>query len=250
MNWKHRGKKFKQRQQVTHIYKFPKADVTVDIVVFGLDLGSKALQVLLIRRGKETEPFYDRWALPGGFIEMDERLGDSAARELKEETGLTLSYIEQLYTFGKPGRDPRGRVISVAYMGLARPENVVLKADDDAADARWFDVGSLDRDTLAFDHAGILEMGMRRLRGKLRWQPMGVDLLPEKFTLSELQEVYEIILGKQIDKRNFRRKVLSFGVLIETGITKTGRSGPPAKAYCFDHDAYARLRREGLDFEV
>jgi 8-oxo-dGTP diphosphatase len=236
-----------------YTYEYPKADVTVDIVVFGLDLKAKKLLVLLIRRG--GEPYRNCWAIPGGFIHMDERLGDSAARELKEETGVELSYIEQLYTFGRPDRDPRGRVITVAYMGLVRPEMVTPVGADDATEARWFPVDDVGVLALAFDHAEILDMALRRLRGKLRWQPVGVDLLPDYFTLGDLQMVYEIILGRPLDKRNFRRRVLSFGVMTggqfdpvikEEAGTTTGRT----RHYRFDKGAYDRLRREGLDFEV
>lgn len=232
-----------------YTYQYPKADVTTDIVVFGIDFEQQQLKVLLIERGKESEPFFGCWALPGGFINLDERLGDTAARELREETGLTLSYIEQLYTFGKPDRDPRGRVISVAYMGLVRPDAVKLTAGDDARKVAWFPVCALPK--LAFDHDEIIDMALRRIRGKLRWQPVGVDLLPEVFTLREFQVVYEIILGKPVDKRNFRRRVLSFGVLEQVDkVARTAETGVCPQGYRFNQDAYDRLRRDGLDFEV
>lgn len=236
---------------MTYTYEYPKADVTVDIVVFGLNLqqarlrGLRRLQVLLIRRGRE--PYKGSWALPGGFIDMGERLGESAARELKEETGIELSYMEQLYTFGNPGRDPRGRVVAVAHMGLVRPEMVTVQGGDDAAEARWFAVDDVGALTLAFDHAEILDMALRRLRGKLRWQPVGVELLPEQFTLGDLQAVYEVILGRTIDKRNFRRKVLSFGAGDDKVLKPVADM---THHYRFDREAYDRLRREGLDFEV
>lgn len=231
---------------MSYNYKYPKADVTVDIVVFGIEKGKK-LKVILIRRGKE--PFLGSWALPGGFIDMDERLEESAARELKEETGIELSYLEQLYTFGQPYRDPRGRVIAVAHMGLVRPEMVEPKGGDDAAEARWFAVEDVSTLALAFDHAKILDTALRRLRGKLRWQPVGVELLPERFTLGDLQAVYEVILGRPIDKRNFRRKVLAFGVGDNRVLKEAGVEGP-THYYRFDREAYQQLRREGLDFEV
>lgn len=229
---------------MTHTYKYPKADNTVDIVVFGLD---DNLKVLLIERGREGEPFFGHWALPGGFVNMDEDLTDAAYRELREETGIRPSYLEQLYTFGTPGRDPRGRVISTAYLGLVKPEDVQVVAADDARDARWWSVDALP--PLAFDHAAILDMAVRRLRGKLRWQPVGVELLPSEFTLTELRKVYEIILARKVDDRNFRHKVLSFGVLQETGGVRKA-AHRPATLYRFDPDAYARLRHTGLDFEV
>lgn len=229
------------------VYRYPKPDVTTDAVVFGLDLDEGKLNILLIRRGREDEPFYDHWALPGGFLNMDEGLGKCARRELREETGVEPSYMEQLFTFGHPDRDPRGRVVTVAHMALVRPDQVTVKADDDAKDAQWFNVDNLP--PLAFDHDEIIDMGLRRLRGKLRWQPIGVDLLDAEFTLSDLQQVYEVILGHSTDKRNFRRKVLSFGVLEETGGTRS-EGHRPAKLYSFSQAAYDKLRREGLDFEV
>lgn len=233
-----------------YVYEFPKADVATDGVVFGLDLIEKVLKVLLIERGRPDEPFAGSWALPGGFLNMDEDLEACARRELEEETHLKLAYIEQLYTFGRPDRDPRGRVLSVAYWGIVRPDLVEVQADDDAKNARWFPVNQLP--SLAFDHAEIIDMALRRLRGKLRWQPVGVEFLPEKFTITQLQEVYEIILGRQIDRANLTRKlrpIIAYGVLRESGMYKP-MAGRPAKTYTFDADAYSRLQRQGLDFEV
>ena len=228
-------------------YEFPKADNTADAVVFGIDLEENALKVLLIERGREGEPYFGYWALPGGFINMGESLDVTAPRELLEETGVSLSYMEQLYTFSAPGRDPRGRVIATAYLGLVRPQAVTLKAADDAVNARWYAVTQLPR--LGFDHRKIIRVGLRRLRSKVRWQPVGIDLLPEEFTLTQLQQVYEVVLQRELDKRTFRKKVLRFGVLIETGRTK--RNGHrPAKLYRFDREAYQKLVAEGMDFEV
>jgi len=232
-------------------YRYPKPDVTTDSVMFGLDLEGRRLLILLIRRGREHEPFYGHWALPGGFLNMDEGLGTCASRELREETGAEPSRMEQLYTFGAPDRDPRGRVVTVAHMALVRPDQVTVKAADDAEDAQWFPVADLP--LLAFDHGEIIELGLQRLRGKLRWQPLGVDLLKPKFTLPCLRGVYEIILGRPLDRRAFRRKIQKFinlGVLVETGEWYRGTGGRPAKLFRFDPDAYARLRRDGLDFEV
>lgn len=233
-------------------YEYPKADNTTDAVVFGLDLSNAKLKVLLIERGREGEPFCGSWALPGGFLNMDEDLDTCARRELKEETGLKLSFMEQLYTFGKPDRDPRGRVISVAYWGIVRPDQVTVKGADDAKQAKWFDVDDLPE--LAFDHADILKMGLNRLRGKLRWCPVGVWLLPKEFTMAELRLVYEVILGRPLDKGNFRRKVMGHmrpeGCLPSTGKQRKQSAGRPATIYRFDRDAYKALVREGLAFEV
>jgi 8-oxo-dGTP diphosphatase len=234
---------------MTFEYEYPKADNTVDAVVFGLSPKDCQLMILLIRRGREGEPFYGHWALPGGFINMDEGLDESFRRELVEETGVTLTYVEQLYTFGQPDRDPRGRVISTAYLALVRPEDVTVKAADDASEAMWWPLSELP--PLAFDHAEIIQVGLKRLRSKLSWQPVGIELLPEYFTLYDLQRVYESILGRKLDKRNFRKRVLSYGVLGETDRTQTtNRRGPPAKLYRFLRAAYFQKRDQGLDFEV
>lgn len=220
----------------------------MDIVVFGLR--DYTLEVLLIRR--RDDPYKGRWAFPGGFVNMDETLEQAARRELREETAAEPSHLEQLYTFGDPGRDPRGRVISVVYMALVRSTELATKAGDDAVAARWFPVENLQIGSLAFDHDKILDLALHRLRSKARWQPLGVGLLPEGgFTLSELQTVYESILGRPLDKRNFRRKVLSFGVLYQTRQTRSPKEGGHlARVYRFDHAQYQQLIREGIDFEV
>lgn len=231
-----------------YTYEYPKADNTTDAVVFGLDIENRSLKVLLIERGREKEPFYGSWALPGGFIRMDEDLDTSVKRELEEETGLQLAYLEQLATFGKPGRDPRGRVISVAYWAIVRPDQVTVEGRDDAKQAKWFDVADLP--SLAFDHKDILDLALQRLRGKLSWCPVGVWLLPEQFTLSELRTVYEIILGREIDRGNFRKKMHGYlgGLLPSVGQRRLS-SGRPAAIYTFDPKAYADLVQKGHYFE-
>ncbi len=225
-------------------YRWPRPAVTVDCVVFGH--GDEGLSVLLVERGEE--PFAGAWALPGGFVRERESLEDAARRELEEETGLTLSFLEQLYTFGAPERDPRGRVITVAFYALvkelAQPPPV---ATGDAASARWFRETELPE--LAFDHRDILRTARERLRGKVRWQPIGFELLPELFTLSELQRLYEVVLERDLDKRNFRRKVLSLGILEESDEVQRG-PGRPARLYRFDRDGYARAEAEGFVFEL
>ena len=230
---------------MAYTYKYPKADHTVDAVVFGIDFEEVALKVLLIERA--LKPFKGNWALPGGFVEMDEDLDAAVIRELQEETNVRLSYMEQLYTFGTPGRDPRGRVISTAFLGLVRPSHVTVLEGSDAAKAVWWNVNELPG--LAFDHADIIKTGLRRLRSKVGWQPVGIELLPGEFSLSDLQQVYEIILGHSIDKRNFRRKVLKFGVLAPTGNTRK-ESHRPAQLYQFDKNRYALLLKQGIDFEI
>jgi len=207
--------------------KYPKPSVTVDVVLFTFTRGE--LHVLLIKRNHE--PFVHYWALPGGFVQKNERLEDAAARELYEETGLKDIYLEQLYTFGDPGRDPRGWTISVSYFAIVGADLVhEVHAGDDAGDAAWFDVYHLPR--LAFDHDRIVRYALQRLRYKLEYTGLGFLLLPEEFTLSQLQNVYEIILQEQLDKRNFRKKILSLNIIEETGRLQHG-DHRPAKFYRF-----------------
>jgi 8-oxo-dGTP diphosphatase len=212
-------------------------------VVFGFDEGE--MKVLLIERG--LEPFKGRWALPGGFVRVDETLDEAARRELVEETGLKNVFLEQLYTFGEVERDPRERVVSIAYYALVKLSEHAAKAATDAANARWFPVSKVAK--LAFDHANILQTAIERLKGKVRYQPIGFELLPPKFTLSQLQHLYEAVLGTELDKRNFRKKVLSFGLLVPLKETQMGRHRP-AQMFRFDAEKYERLQKRGFNFEV
>jgi 8-oxo-dGTP diphosphatase len=181
--------------------------VTVDIVIF--TIRDRALQVLLVKRG--VPPYEGQYAIPGGFIHEDESLEDAAERELYEETGVRNVFLEQLYTFGDPKRDPRGRVVTVAYYALISSEKLALVAGADAAEAKWFPRNDLP--ALAFDHKHILDYAVERLQNKLEYTTVGFQLLPRKFTLSELQTVYEAILERRLDKRNFRRKIALLGIL-------------------------------------
>lgn len=213
----------------TYCYDFPRPSVTVDIILFTFQ--AEELKVLLIRR--QRPPFGQHWALPGGFVEIDEDLEAAALRELWEETNVSDIYLEQLYTFGAPDRDPRTRVITVAYFALLSAEQVQrlqLRSADDADDVRWWNV--YDLPSLAFDHDRILQYAIQRLRWKLEWTALGFLLLPSEFTLSELQKVYETVLHEPIDKRNFRRKMLAADVLEETGNLREG-DHRPAKLYRF-----------------
>jgi 8-oxo-dGTP diphosphatase len=227
-----------------HTYEYPRAALTVDCVVFGFDEGE--LKVLFIERG--IAPFKGQWAIPGGFVRVDETLDEAARRELEEETGLSDVFLEQLYTFGEVKRDPRERVISVAYYALVKLAAAHTKAATDAADARWFPVSEVP--SLAFDHADILEMALARLRGKLRWQPVGFELLPAKFTLSQLQHLYEAVLGEPLDKRNFRKKVLGLDLLIPLKETQMNGAHRPAQLFRFDPVKYQRLTKRGFHFEI
>ncbi len=206
---------------------YPRPSVTVDLVIF--TIAEDDLKVLLIRRGQE--PFKDRWALPGGFVEINESLEKAAARELEEEVGVKNVYLEQLYTFGEPNRDPRGRVISVSYFALVDAELQRIVAASDAADAAWHSV--FDPPKLAFDHRKILDYAVLRLRNKIEWTTVGYELLPKKFTLSELQRVYEIILQRPVDKRNFRKKILAQGQIVELNEARSDVAHRPARLYSF-----------------
>lgn len=199
--------------------------VTVDIVLF--TIRDRRLHLLLIRR--LAKPFENRYALPGGFVRGEESLDAAATRELREETGVEKVYLEQLYTFGDLKRDPRGRVITVAYYALV-PHTQVLRAGTDAADAAWFPVTELP--ALAFDHRKIVEYAHQRIRNKLDYTNVGFELLPDKFTLTELQLVHEAILGENLDKRNFRRKITQKKIVKPTTEWQhTGRK--PAQLYRF-----------------
>jgi len=225
-------------------YEYARAALTVDCVVFGLDEGS--LKVMLIQRA--IDPFKGQWALPGGFVHVGESLDNAAKRELREETGLKDVYLEQLYSFGNPDRDPREHVVSVAYYALTNLEGHEVKADTDAENAAWFSADDLPE--LAFDHEDILSVALERLKGKLRYQPVGFELLPEKFTLTQLQKLYETVLETALDKRNFRKKILKLGVLRDTNEIQQDVSHRAAKLYAFDEEAYRKLERDGVHFEV
>jgi 8-oxo-dGTP diphosphatase len=225
-------------------YQYPRAALTVDCVVFGFD--EAELKVLLIERG--LEPFKGRWALPGGFVRVEETLEAAARRELEEEAGLTDVFLEQLYTFGTVDRDPRERVVSVAYYALVTLAGHEAKAATDAANARWFPLSKVPQ--LAFDHGRILETAVERLKGKVRYQPIGFELLSEKFTLSQLQHLYEAVLGTELDKRNFRKKVLGFDLLVPLQETRMLGRHRPAQLFRFDAEKYERLKKRGFLFEL
>jgi 8-oxo-dGTP diphosphatase len=218
---------------------YPRPSVTVDVIIF--TLRGNDLEVLLVKR--KHSPFAGMWAIPGGFVAMDESLEEAALRELEEETGVRDVYLEQLYTFGDVDRDPRGRVITVVYFTLVPAVAIVPHAGSDAFEAAWWSV--YDLPPLAFDHTHILTYALQRLRYKLEYTAVGFELLPEVFTLSELQAAYEVILGERLDKRNFRRKILSAEVIEETGEHRVGE-GRPAKLYHFRDDAVAEIKARRL----
>ena len=219
--------------------------VSVDAVVFGYQK-EEGVSILLIKR--RFEPFQKSWALPGGLVHNDESLEQAAHRELQEEAGIDVDYLEQLYTFGKPGRDPRNRVISVAYFGLVKPELYHVTAQTDAEDVGWFNIKKLPR--LAFDHKKILESALKRLRGKIVYEPIGFELLDREFPFSDLEELYRILLDRDIDRRNFKKKIVSLGLVEELNETVQRKSGRPARLYRFNKKKYFELKEIGYHADI
>lgn len=227
-----------------HTYEYPRPNLTVDCVVFGLD--KEDLKIMLIKR--RLQPFQGKWALPGGFVHIDESLEEAALRELREETGIKKIFLEQLYTFGNVKRDPRERVVTVAYYALVNLWEHEIQATTDAEKAAWFSIDDLPG--LAFDHEQIIEVALQRLKGKVRYQPVGFELLPKKFTLSQLQKLYEIVLEEKFDKRNFRKRILSMDLLVELDEVEEDVAHRAAKLYAFDENKYEQLKKKGFNFEL
>ena len=220
--------------------------LSVDAVVFGYT-SPEGLSVLLIRRG--MEPYRGQWALPGGLVQDDESLEQAVERELREETGVAINYLEQLYSFGEPNRDPRNRVVSVAYYGLVKPDAFQLTTSNEASEVAWFDAQNLP--ALAFDHNQIIEVAIQRLRNKMQYEPIGFELLDKKFPFSELEKLYATVLDRPIDRRNFKKKIMRFGFLEETTERQQlAGAGRPGKLYRFNEEKYFRLKREGIGFEI
>jgi 8-oxo-dGTP diphosphatase len=225
-------------------YEFPRAALAVDCVLFGLD--ATDLKVLLIQR--QLPPFKHAWALPGGFVRVDETVDDAARRELAEEAGVRDVFLEQLYTFGRLDRDPRERVVTVAYYALAKLGDHRIRAATDAIGVGWFALDDLPK--LAFDHTDIVTAARDRLRGKVRYAPIGFELLPPRFSLTQLQRLYEIVLGSPLDKRNFRKKLFAMDLLIETDEVERGVRHRAARLYRFDRRRYDRLAKQGFSFAI
>ncbi|MFB9077788.1 NUDIX domain-containing protein [Flavobacterium procerum] len=219
--------------------------IAVDAIVFGYQ--NSQLYVLLIQQKFGSTNSY--WALPGGLVKNDEPLKDAVKRELKEETNVDVDYFEQLFTFGDDvERDPRNRVISVAYFALVDPSKLEIKADSDAEKVQWFKIDEIPK--LAFDHNIILKQAVERLKAKLTYEPIGFDLLPKEFLFSELENLYCTILEKEIERRNFRKKILSFGIVEETENYSPIKTGRPAKLFRFNKLKYKELSKEGFHFEI
>jgi len=232
-------------------YEWPRPALTVDLVLFSVagSLRDVRLQVLLIQR--DLEPWAGSWALPGGFVRENEDLYEAAQRELAEETGIRDVYLEQVGAVGQPGRDPRGHVVTVVYVALVAADRHQLKAAGDARAAQWFDVhGAVGLPPLAFDHGDLLHLALEHLRRRLSEAPVCFELLPEEFTLSELQTLVEAIMGHPMDRRNFRRKVQELGFLVPADGSRREGSHRPAQLYRFVPEAFARhvARSRALPF--
>lgn len=231
-------------QKGKYHYEYERPALATDCVIFGFDGGE--LKLLLLER--EKEPFKNKWALPGGFVFMEETTEESAQRILLEKTGIKNVFIEQLYTFSATGRDPRERIVSVAYYALVNSLQYQLTAGRDTVKTEWFELSKLPQ--LAFDHAQIVQTAIGRLKGKVSYQPIGFELLDEKFTLSQLQSLYEAILETPVDKRNFRRKILGMGLLKALDEKEKNVARKAARFYSFDKKAYQELTKKGLYFEL
>ena len=231
-----------------YCYNYPMVSVTVDCVVFGWDVDG--LHVLLIERG--GPPLEGRMALPGGFIRSGrEDLDRAARRELVEETGVRGAYLEQLGSYGDPARDPRPEhVITVAYFALVRRIDHKPRGGTDARTADWYPIEEARQIDLAFDHREILGDAIDRLFGKLRYDPLGFNLLPNKFPLRDVQRLYETAMGHEVDKRNFRKKLLEMGLLEDTRETETDVRHRAARLYRFNWEAYKQRQEEGWEFEI
>lgn len=223
-------------------YKYPHPAVTTDCVIFGYDI-REGLSVLLVQRG--IDPFKGRWAFPGGFLKIDEDADTGARRELMEETGFEAESISQFGTFTAVDRDPRERVITIAYMALVRKGSV--QGGDDAADARWFPVSAVP--PLAFDHDRILRIALERLKEQIHFRPVGFELLPEVFTLPQLQALYEAILGVRFDRRNFASKMQKLGLLVPTGERPADAARRIPQTYRFNAQKYDELKQSGFRLE-
>jgi len=220
-------------------------NLAVDAIVFGYE--NKQLFILLIKQ--KYAPFKNQWALPGGLVKDDEALKTAVIRELKEETGVKVDYLEQLYTFGDDiSRDPRNRVVSVAYFGLTNPDNLTLNASTDAKDAQWFNINNIP--PLAFDHNKIIQVAKARLKSKIHYEPIGFDLLKPEFPFSDLENLYKTILEQDIDRRNFRKKILSLELVEETDKIYKPSAGRPSKLFRFNKTKYNELKASNFHLDI
>jgi 8-oxo-dGTP diphosphatase len=232
------------KQKTQYQYEYERPALATDCAIFGFDGGE--LKLLLLKR--EKEPFENKWALPGGFVYMDETTEAAAKRILLEKAGVKDVFIEQLYTFSRIDRDPRERIVSVSYFALVNKSQFEVIAGRDTIQAAWHPISLLPE--LGFDHGEIVKMAIERLKGKLRYQPIGFELLDAKFTLSQLQLLYEAILQAPVDKRNFRKKIIGMGLLKQLDEKEQNVARKAAFYYSFDHKAYQELTKKGFNFEL
>ncbi len=231
---------------MNEVSNFFKSAFSVDNVIFGFDEGD--LKVLLIKRG--TTPYKDMWALPGDLVYPNEDLDTAAYRVLEELTGLKKVYLEQVYTFGAVDRHPIGRVITISFFSLVKISDYVVTPASFAQQAKWHNVAKAEALDLAFDHNQILTTCFKRLKRRVKTRPVGFELLPPRFTLTELQHLYEAVLRAKLDKRNFRKKILSMNLLQDLDLMQEGVPHRPAKLYQFDRERYHLLESDGFSFEV
>lgn len=229
---------------ISELDRYPKPSVTVDSVIFGYADGQ--ISILLLQRNEA--PFEGQWTLPGGFLNPDETCEQAARRVLLSKTGLEGVFLEQLYTFDRPDRDPRGRVLSVSYYALVNSEHYALAAGQAARDVRWWPWQHLPE--LGFDHRSIVDKAIDRLRSKVLWQPIGFELLTPPFTMPELQNLYECILGESLDRRNFHKRITGLGILQHVGVRRANERRRPADLFVFDEKNYQKLLASGLSFKI
>jgi 8-oxo-dGTP diphosphatase len=224
--------------------------LTVDAVVFAyLNVESnKELNVLLIKRA--FEPFINQWALPGGFMNDNESSDTSVIRKLKEETNVELDYLEQLYTFSDVNRDPRERIISISYYALINPSKQNLNTNIHAKEVVWFPISQIEQLNIGFDHKEIIKYAHSRLKNKIVYEPIGFELLPKQFSMSDLFDLYTAILGHDLDRRNFIKKINSYSILKKTTNKTTGHIGRRAQLFEFDQKKYEQLKKKGFNFDI
>jgi 8-oxo-dGTP diphosphatase len=225
---------------------FPKPSVTLNTIIFGYQHN----QVSLLLLNRKEEPFANTWTLPGGFLRVNEfeTFEQAAKRILMDKTGIADVFLEQLYTFDAPDRDPRGRVLSVSYYALVNPTKYDIKTGDAANDVQWFDWKKLP--PLGFDHAAIVEKAVNRLKTKVLWQPIGFELLDSPFSIPELHTLYQKILDKELERRNFYKRIMELDILKKVDIRRDGGRKRPADLFEFDEEKYNNLIVKGLSFKI
>ncbi|MEM7791578.1 MAG: NUDIX domain-containing protein [Verrucomicrobiota bacterium] len=229
--------------------KLTKLIVSVDTVIFRYHDGT-IYTPLYRREARGRDPYAGHWSLPGGPINTEEDFETACHRKLQEDLGLTVEYLEQLYTFGAPDRDPRGRAISVSYMALIKLSENQLNSDNDESKVRWFALNDVPKSKWAFDHASILATAIKRLKAKVTYEPIGINLLDQEFSIPELQTLYESILERQLDRRNFAKKIHSFDLLISTRQKRSEGRGRPTQLFRFNMKRYKQLTKDGFIFEL